>query len=307
MVAFFLASVIIQSMNSNELKTYVESNPSLVSKKETSIKGLYVLKYKKKVFYDGLWDEYLEECRGTIVDEDFNIVSYPFTKIYNYGVEAKSPVLDDNTPVWAYRKVNGFMVAVTYDANNGLIVSTTGSVDSPYVAMAKELIDIDLYTDLCRQAPEFTFMFECVHPDDPHIIPEEAGMYLLGMRAKRLGSPIIHIAMDQTAKAFKCMSVEYMRVDVGLLKDLASKVKHEGFVFYTDDGLAAKIKSPYYLVKKFVARNPRTDKLMRADIKQSMDEEYYPLIDAIQANIVEYTAMGEQQRLAWVRRFLEKE
>jgi len=38
-----------------------------------------------------------------------------------------------------------------------------------------------------------------------------------------------------------------------------------------------------------------------------LDEEYYPLIDAIQSNIVEYTAMGEQERLAWVRRFLEKQ
>lgn len=45
---------------------------------------------------------------------------------------------------------------------------------------------------------------------------------------------------------------------------------------------------------------------MRPDIKQSLDEEYYPLITAIQENIVEYTAMGEQERLSWVRRFLEK-
>ena len=294
-------------MKTIELKNYVESNPQLVSKKETSIEGLFVLKYKKKVFYDGLWNEYLEECRGTIVDENFNIVSYPFTKIYNYGVESKAPVLDDDTPVWCYRKVNGFMVAITFDRERGLIISTTGSVDSPYVAMAKELIDIEKMTAELSMVPDFTFMFECVHPDDPHIIPEEPGLYLLGMRAKVLGSTIIHTAMRPVAKHLGCYSVEEMRVTVGLLKDLSKKIRHEGFVFYTDDGLAAKIKSPYYLVKKFVARNPRTDKLMRPDIKQSLDEEYYPLIDAIQSNIVEYTAMGEQERLAWVRRFLEKQ
>jgi hypothetical protein len=87
---------------------------------------------------------------------------------------------------------------------------------------------------------------------------------------------------------------------------MAKECKHEGYVFYTDDGLSAKIKSPYYLVNKFVARNPRTDKLMRPDVKQSMDEEYYPLIDAIQADIDNYTAMDEQTRLTWVREFLEK-
>jgi hypothetical protein len=45
------------------------------------------------VFYDNLWNDYLEECRGTIVDENFNVVSRPFTKIYNYGVEDRSPKL----------------------------------------------------------------------------------------------------------------------------------------------------------------------------------------------------------------------
>jgi hypothetical protein len=57
-----------------------------------------------------------------------------------------------------------------------------------------------------------------------------------------------------------------------------------------------------------VARNPRTDKLvdMKNDIKKNLDEEYYPLVDAIRANIVNYTSMDEQQRLAWVRNFVDK-
>jgi len=84
---------------------------------------------------------------------------------------------------------------------------------------------------------------------------------------------------------------------------MAKECKHEGFVFYHTDGRAAKIKSPYYLINKFVARNPRTDKLMRPDIKNSIDEEYYPLLQKIQENIEEFTAMTEQQRLAWVREF----
>jgi hypothetical protein len=44
---------------------------------------------------------------------------------------------------------------------------------------------------------------------------------------------------------------------------------------------------------------------LNKDIKHNIDEEYYGLIDAIRANIVEYTAMDEQARLAWVREQLE--
>jgi hypothetical protein len=91
------------------------------------------------------------------------------------------------------------------------------------------------------------------------------------------------------------------------LKQLAKECKHEGFVFYTEDGVSAKIKSPYYLTSKWVARNPRTDKLvdLNKDIKHNLDEEYYGLIDAIRENIVAYTAMDEQERLDWVRNYME--
>jgi hypothetical protein len=94
---------------------------------------------------------------------------------------------------------------------------------------------------------------------------------------------------------------------MGELKSLVKSVRHEGFIFYAMGGISSKIKSPWYLTNKWVARNPRTDKLvnMQNDIKKNLDEEYYPLVDAIRANIDEYTALDEQARLAWVRNYME--
>ena len=46
-------------MNKDELKEYVQTS-GLVNMKDVG-NGLYVLKYKKKVFYDNLWNEYLEQ------------------------------------------------------------------------------------------------------------------------------------------------------------------------------------------------------------------------------------------------------
>lgn len=295
-------------MNKEQLRKFVESNPKLVSMKSAG-DGIYVLKYSKRVFYDDLWNEYLEECRGTIVDADFNVVSRPFTKIYNYGVEARAPKLDPNTEVNAYRKVNGFLVAVTYH-NGDLLVSTTGSTTSDYVKMARELIDVDRYRKVCRHWYNTTFMFECVHRNDPHIIPETEGMYLLGYRAKSWdNSPVDPNPklMKMLAIDFGTLPVEHRRTTVSEVEAMAKSAQHEGYVFYTDSGVSAKIKSPYYLVKKWVARNPNTDKLLTNAYKEVVDEEYYPLIEAIRANIVEYTALDEQARLAWVRKFLEEQ
>ena len=287
-----------------ELRQYVEANPQLVRVRPSeAYPNLSVLKYSKRVFFDGLWNDYLEECRGLVIDSDWNIVSYPFTKVYNYGVESRAPQLPSGTVVDAYRKVNGFMVAVTWYGDD-ILVSTTGSLDSPYVALARELIEPNLerYRSVCRAYDRYTFMFECVHPSDPHIVPEVSGMYLLGLRPKMLGAPLS--VSNELAAGFGAYPVEHIRCTIDELLVTVRGVQHEGFVFYTEDGVCSKIKSPHYLVSKFVSRNPRTDKLLRPNIKQSLDEEYYPLIDAIVANITEFTALDEQSRLAWVRRFL---
>ena len=295
-------------MFKDELKKYVETS-GLVNMKPAGA-GIFVLKYKKKVFYDNLWNEYIEHCRGTIVDADFNLVSYPFKKIYNYGIEKEAPVLAPDTRVTAYRKVNGFMVSATWYKGD-ILVSTTGSTDSPYIQMAKDMMKLhgpmsEWQLAMSNKELEgMTVMFECVDPDDPHIIPEKPGMYVLGYRENTWGSKVGYNneVLRDLADMFNCYKPEVYETTVGNLVEQTKNVRHEGFVFYTEDGVSAKIKSPYYLTSKWVARNPRTDKLvdLNKDIKHNLDEEYYPLVDAIRANIVQYTAMTEQERLAWVR------
>ena len=298
-------------MFKEELKQYVATS-GLVNMKPAG-PGIHVLKYKKKVFYDNLWNDYIAECRGTIVDADFNIVSYPFTKIYNYGIEKEAPVFSElDTMVCAYRKVNGFMVSLTWHAGD-VLVSTTGSTSGDFVDMAKEMMlkhmcwadwQMALMADDCR---DMTFMFECVHPNDPHIVVEKPGMYILGYREKSWQSAVGHepAVLEQLGEMFHCFVPECIHVTVAALKNMVKAVKHEGFVFYDEHGVGAKIKSPYYLTAKWVARNPRTDKLLTKEFREQIDEEYYLLLDHIRANIVEYTALDEQARLSWVRNYME--
>ena len=302
-------------MFQQKLKEFVEQNHDLVKMKEVAT-GMFVLKYTKKVFYKGLWNEYLEECRGTIVDKDFNIIQRPFTKIYNYGVEKQAPVLPNDTEITAFEKINGFMVAVTWH-NDNLLVSTTGSIDSPFVDMAMEYINQvkDEIEDFCEYYREFTWLFECCHPNDQHIIQQEPGLYLIGCRHKSWEShPLVlseftNISHADVLNLYRKDIVKVPKqyvTTIGGLKKTVKSVRHEGFVFYTASGVAAKIKSPYYLMAKWVARNPNTAKLtdLKNDFKERIEEEFYPLVDKIRENIEEYTALDEQSRLAWVRKEL---
>jgi hypothetical protein len=302
-------------MFQDELREYVRHNSRSVKMRESvAYPGLYVLKYSKQVFYKNSWDNFLEECRGAVVDENFNLIAYPFKKIYNFGIESRAPKIGFDTKVTAFRKVNGFMASVTW-YNGDLLISTTGSLDSEYVEMVKQLIRQKYnYQDWClvfsrSDLRGMTFMFECCHVDDPHIVPEKEGMYLLGYRENVWGSRVQHdsFILRELAQELGCYTPECTVTNMGRVQEMAKETTSEGYVIYTDDGVSTKIKSPYYLVNKWVARNPNTDKLvdLNRDIKHSIDEEYHGLIDHIRENIVEYTAMTEQQRLEWVRNYME--
>lgn len=297
-------------MNREGLKKFVEENPKLVSMRPAG-DGIFVLKYKKTVFFDNLWNRYLEECRGTIVDADFNVISRPFTKIYNYGVESNSPVLEPSTQVTAYRKVNGFMVAVTWYKGD-VLVSTTGSTDSEYVSMAKEMMQKHmLWTDwqlAARSAEGVTLMFECVHPNDPHIVPEAPGMYFLGYRenswdskVKMYGKDMAEWARDYALHVLNCFYAEAEHMTIGELMVKSRSVKHEGFVFYTAEQVSAKIKTKYYLVQKALARKKDILSLN----KELLDEEFYPMVEHLNNMRDEFNALDEQARLEYMRNYLE--
>lgn len=295
----------------DELREYVRQNSQSVKMRESAVyPGLYVLKYSKKVFYKNSWDNFLEECRGAVVDQDFNLVAYPFTKIYNFGIESRAPSIDVDTKVTAFRKVNGFMASVTWYRGD-LLISTTGSLDSDYVDMVRKMIREQYnYEDWClvfsrSDMQGVTFMFECCHVDDPHIVPERPGMYLLGFRENVWDSRVQYdsFTLRDLAKELGCYTPECTVTNMGRVQEMVKETTSEGFVIYTDDGLSTKIKSPYYLVSKWLSRNPRTDKLFQDSFKKQIDEEFYPLLEYIKKNILIYSEMDEQSRLEFIREF----
>jgi hypothetical protein len=302
-------------INSEVIKEFVESNPKLVSRKETSIPGVYLLKYTRKVFYDNLWNEILQECRGTLVNENYNVISRPFTKIFNHYENGTT--IDRDEYCTAYRKINGFMAALSMH-NGKLIISTTGSTNSPFVEMAEDIIyrNCDDYSIMNFLGEYKTVIVEIVHPNDPHIIPEEYGIYLLGARwNKWIAGPNIfigdHIYYEDTAKSFGMKYCDHIDARFSDICSLAKIAKHEGYVVYSQGSWKAlKIKSPYYLMKKFLARK-NEEKLIKLidnphEIKKIVDEEYYGVVDHICANKQEFVSMNEQERLDYIRYTFEK-
>lgn len=304
-----------------ELKEFVESNPKLVQRKESKrYPGLYVLKYTRKVFYDNLWEEnkMLLECRGLVVDADYNVIVKPFTKIFNYGENGTTIPRDELCTV--VRKVNGFMACATKrsELSDNLIISTTGSLDSEHVDIAARHIK-DGWKHLLFEGE--TLIFEICDPEDPHIVTEEPGAYLIGGCNSYFPSPDGQFRSHTEAELdqLSCHMNDVKRPEVytGLrfsdVVELSRKVTHEGFMVYGESGQGLKIKSPYYLMLKFIARmgeDRLRNMLLQGQIPQAMrnfDEEFYPLIKYIESVSACFIHLGEQDRIKLMAEFLTKE
>jgi hypothetical protein len=286
-----------------QLREFAESNPDLVSVRVSlRYPRLRVVKYKHKVFYKSLWTPELCEMRGLVVDEDWNVIVRPFRKIFNRFENGTDFPLDAD--VAAARKVNGFMAGLTVDDEYGTIVSTTGSLDSPFVAMAEKYLlplkDRGLINGV-------TYLFEIVDPQDPHIIEEKVGAYLIGARAVCSKITLLECDLDEIAAGMGVMRPEWKRAPFAEIVAETKACKHEGFVCYdTSNGHALKIKSPYYLTKKFFSR-VRPEKLtvdwLQAN-RGNFDEEFYGLIDYISASRDFFVAMSPEDRRAYIEDYL---
>lgn len=290
-----------------------KSKEKIIIKESKNYPGLFVKKYARHVFFDGSWDADTIEARGHVVDKEGDVVIRPFTKIFNRhepGIDGKPTDIDRDEMVVAIRKVNGFMAAATYVPQyDEVIVSTTGSLDSDFVAMAKEMISPEFIVNVKEKYPHTTFMFEIVHPNDPHVVPEAYGAYLIGARAVGITNPYMSFAQHEIAldSIGYVMRPEWKECRFGDLVKEMETCKHEGYVVYSKDK-SLKMKSAYYLTTKFLGRLSNAKMLKMAQdplqFKKDVDEEFYPVIDYIAGNKECFLSMDEQGRMKFIRDFL---
>jgi hypothetical protein len=201
------------------------------------------------------------------------------------------------------------MAAVTWH-NDQILVSTTGSLDSDFVGYAKEMLPLDKMEEALRAFPTYTFTFEIVHPDDPHIIEENVGAYLIGARFKYLGSDQMQqVTLDQLAADWGVYRPQYFTTTFGELLYLYKNYKREGYVVYDlESSTVLKLKTPYYLVSKFIARTKKLELVFDKNYKQRFDEEFYPLCEWLQDyyNREDFSNIPEQQRLDIIRGYFDE-
>jgi hypothetical protein len=222
--------------------------------------GKFVLfKYHRKVMFDNLWDTdpALMECRGHVYNKRTGqIQTLPPTKTFNYLENDTGANIDMEEQVFAYRKYNGFMAALSFTEDCDPIVTTTGSFTSDYVRVATEKLQPVIDTLLESNWAELygqTFIYEILDQEfDPHIVDDGNGVHLLLSRNHEDGfqSP--------------CGKVSILTLGQLLEKSKQFSEQHEGWMVYgwADDAqgnpkpFSMKLKTKYYSDKKKLMRKP---------------------------------------------------
>ena len=269
-------------------------------KEGTPFENYRVLKYTTQAFRKGIWDKTLINCRGTVIDQNDNIVLYPFTKTFNFGekgINGEKTFVNRDSPVISVGKVNGFMASMTRLKDGSLLYATTGTLDSDFVKMAKETIESQVKKKHLNDVPfGLTCVFEICHKDDPHIVEEKEGAYLIGIRPNFMGSRLFsESVLDSFADEKGFFRPSWKRYDrFGDAKKDADSSDQEGVMIrslYGDH--LCKIKSKHYLTKKFMMRG-RSDKIWSATV----DEDYKDVVEKIKKDFTEeqWTDMDDQKR-----------
>lgn len=330
---------VAESMEWENLYTKFNNCPLI---KGNTVNDFTVFKYKKKVFYNALWwkndyetNKMLLQARWLVLDRMWNIISYPFDKVFNYGEK----ILNQNNDIitehknfkWKYQfieKINGFLWIISQHPynKNDLLMHTWGSLEWPYINYINEYLSAKQKLNLIKfikQNGKHTFMFEVVHPADRHIVEYDESkqwLHLIGLRklewynledmklyseeeldeiADKLGfsRPYHFIAdFDETLKRIKNEKIEwYMMRDLETWKHLL------------------KIKTPYYLTTKFLWRmNDKLYKFLFSNKeafieKNEIDEEFFPVVDFIYENKEKFEKMDNEQRVMEIKKFLDGE
>lgn len=285
----------------------------LITKKLNQDGTLAIFKYSKRVFFDNLWDrdELLKDARGLVLSVlDGKIVQYPLTKVYNYGEQGAGLNYNKDLRVEAAVKYNGFMAAVCIH-NDQLLITTTGSFDSPYVELAKEMLEYSGGLDISKYSKRYTYVFEICHPFDPHIVKERYGAYLIAIRSNaKLGSLLL--SQDNLFNVWrsnfrntKVRPPVSFSTTLGEALEMAKRTRKEGFIIRHMGGTICKIKSKYYLGLKFLARAKYflKEDFNPEELKKTVEEEFYPVIDWIwkEYTVEAFKVLSSQEKLDLIR------
>lgn len=176
--------------------------------------NLRLLNYTEKAQYENVWNEVTKQCRGLVINKNWEILARPFDKFQNYGYDAHDYLIHDYE-VQVTDKMDGSLGILFYESGDPWSspdlmsassfrdamayggqwhVATRGSFDSE---QAQEMLKIleekymekQVWDRYLRLDTNWTYMFEIIYPENRIVLDygDTRDLFLLGARNNHTG------------------------------------------------------------------------------------------------------------------------
>lgn len=245
--------------------------------------GLIVLNYDQ---INSPKNDITSECRGLILDNEYNIVSRSFDRFFNYGENGAT--FNPSTSV-AYEKIDGSLIKI-YNWEGVWYVSTRGTAFAESKVNGWDLTFKDMVFKALQVESEYEFQDKCdswLNPTSTYI-SEITGIenrvvtryngYTLWLLAERENSTGMYfdvpkIIVDNVGfyqpKYFEFNSIESCIETAKHLPDL-----QEGYVIYEKRIPVCKVKSPAYVAVHHIRGEGLNPKRIAELVVINEHEEY---------------------------------
>lgn len=222
-----------------------------------------LIRYGMDEMHESMWtnpESIYRECRSVVIDVvSEQLVLVPFRKFFNLNeveenkVEKVQNEIKNSQSIEITDKLDGSMQSARY-YNGEIFISGSMALDKNcswrlndgYNKLTKN------HKELIAENPQYTFIFEYISIRDAHVVaylPEQEGMYLIGMRNVFTGKQLSYKEVQNYASEY---SVPMTKIENGSFDDLVQNAKRlkssekEGWVLNID-GHLIKLKCDDYV------------------------------------------------------------
>lgn len=257
------------------------------------VADIYSYNYSKSCSLDGVWNEATRQCRGVIVDKDYNILSRPFEKFFNYEELTDKSIIPPGKAT-AWDKLDGSL-GIVYWIDDTPYIATRGSFSSEQAIHATNLLHTK-YRDTwgtLRKIRDlgYTVLFEIIYPENRIVVNygDMDDIVLIAIvNNEREGD---ELDIRNYSDIFTTATCYGEFEDWLNIRDLISGDNREGFVLSFPNGFRMKMKyEDYfrlhrlrsYLTKKHIFEFIETGRQNELnEMKDQFDEEIRISIDKI--------------------------
>jgi len=217
---------------------------------------LRIYKYSQECVFSRAWDDITMNMRGTVIDNDGNLVSNPFPKFFNLEELEPLGISLPNVPYKVYDKADGSLIEV-FRYKGEIVVSSAGSFSSAQAEVAEKILR-EKYANMMELiGVDFTYLFELIFPANKIVLNygTEEKLMLLAVRNTQTG--VEHIDALIAARELGFDVVDEVDKKIDELKNEVTRpdfINKEGFVVVYENGFRVKMKyAEYFRLHKIIS------------------------------------------------------